>query len=100
MGTTITNTNAVHDGIRSVNSGYVCYHSVKKLLSSFTLSKILEIKEHKIAVLPLFCMVVIHDLLLSWKNIDYKCFESKYSENYLDPKQTLEVGNTQFVWCS
>jgi hypothetical protein len=57
LGTTVTNRNFIHDEIKSrLNSGNVCYISVKKLLSSRLLSKYLKIKIYKSIILsvPLY----------------------------------------------
>jgi hypothetical protein len=40
LGTTLTNQNDIHDGIKStLNSGNACYYSVQNLLSSLLISK-------------------------------------------------------------
>jgi hypothetical protein len=45
LGTTLTNQNDIHDEIKSrLNSGNVCYHPVKNLLSSRLTSKNLNIQ--------------------------------------------------------
>jgi hypothetical protein len=45
LGTTLTNQNDIHDGIKNrLNSGNACYHSVQDLLSSSPISKHLKIK--------------------------------------------------------
>jgi hypothetical protein len=57
FGTTITNQNLIQEEIkRRLNSGNACYHSVKNLLSSRLLSKIIQIRIYKTIILP----VVLH----------------------------------------
>jgi hypothetical protein len=53
LGTTLTNQNDIHDEIKSrLNSGNVCYYSVKNLLSSRLISKNIKIKICKTVILP------------------------------------------------
>jgi hypothetical protein len=51
--TTQTDRNCMHKEIKSrLNSGNACYHSVQSLLSSCLLSRNVEVKIHKIIILP------------------------------------------------
>jgi hypothetical protein len=51
--TTLTNQNPIHEEIESrLKSGNVCYHSVKNLLSSSSLSKNVKIMIYRSVVLP------------------------------------------------
>jgi hypothetical protein len=53
LGTTLTNQNGIHNGIKSrLNSGNACYYSVQNFLSSRLISKNLKIKVHKTVILP------------------------------------------------
>jgi sorting nexin-29 len=53
LGTTLTNQNDIHDEMRSrLNSGNVCYYSVKNLLPSRLISKNLKIKTYQTVILP------------------------------------------------
>jgi hypothetical protein len=53
LGTTLTNQNDFHDGIKTrLNSGNACYYSVQNLLSSCLTSKNLKIKIYKTVILP------------------------------------------------
>jgi hypothetical protein len=48
-----TNQNDIHEEIKSgLHSGNACYHSVQNLLSSYLLSKNLDIKMYKTIILP------------------------------------------------
>jgi hypothetical protein len=53
FGTTVTNQNSIQEEIkRRLNSGNVCYHSVKQLLSSCLLSKNVKIRIYESIILP------------------------------------------------
>jgi hypothetical protein len=53
LGTTLTDQNHMHEGIKSrLNSGNACYHSVQSLLSSRLLSRKLKAKIYKTIILP------------------------------------------------
>jgi hypothetical protein len=55
---TVTNKNCIHEEIKHrLNLVNACYHSVQNLLSSFLLTKNLEIKIHKSTALPHFVWV-------------------------------------------
>jgi hypothetical protein len=57
LGTTLTDKNCMHEGIKSrLNSGNGCYHSVQSLLSSRVLSRDLKVKIYKTKFCQLFCM--------------------------------------------
>jgi hypothetical protein len=57
LGTTLTDKNCIHEGIKSrLNSGNACYHSVQSLLSSRLLSRNVKVKIYKTIILP----VVLH----------------------------------------
>jgi hypothetical protein len=52
-GLTVTNQNLIHEEIKStLNSGSACYYSLQNILSSHLLSKNVNIKVHKIIILP------------------------------------------------
>jgi len=52
MGTTQTNENSIKEEIKSrLKSGNACYHSMLNLLSSSLLSKYMEIKIYRYAIL-------------------------------------------------
>jgi hypothetical protein len=52
LGTTVTDQNCMHEGIKSrLNSGNGCYHSVQSLLSSRLLSRNLKVKIYKTIIL-------------------------------------------------
>jgi hypothetical protein len=49
----LTDRNYIHDEIkRRLNLGNACYHSVKNLLSSHVLSRIVKVKIFKTIILP------------------------------------------------
>jgi hypothetical protein len=53
LGTTLTNKNSIHEGIKSrLKLGNACYYSVQNLLSSSLLSKKLKIKIYRTIILP------------------------------------------------
>jgi hypothetical protein len=53
LGTTVSNKNLNHEGIRSrLNLGNACYHSVQKVLSSRLLHQNVHIKMYKTTILP------------------------------------------------
>jgi hypothetical protein len=53
LGTTVTNPNLIHEGIkRRLDSGNACYHSVQNLLSFRLLSKNINIRICKTTILP------------------------------------------------
>jgi hypothetical protein len=55
FGTTVTDSNCVHEEIKSrLKPGNVCYHSVHNLLYSRLLSKNPKIKIYKAIILPVF----------------------------------------------
>jgi len=59
LGTTLTSQNSIPEEIKSrLRSETACYHSVRNLLFSGFLSKILKIKIYRTIILPLFCMGV------------------------------------------
>jgi hypothetical protein len=53
LGTTLTDQNHMHEGIKSrLNSGNACYRSVQSLLSSHLLSRNLKVKKYRTIILP------------------------------------------------
>jgi hypothetical protein len=52
LGTTIADQNCIHEEIRRIKSGNVCYHSVQSLLSSRLLSRNIKAKIYKTIILP------------------------------------------------
>ena len=57
LATSLTNQNCIQEKIKSrLESGNVCYHSVRNLLSSSLLSKNIKIKMYRTVILLLFCV--------------------------------------------
>ena len=53
LGVTVTNTNDIHDEIKSrINMGNACYYSLEKILLSHLLSKKLKVNTYKTIILP------------------------------------------------
>jgi di/tripeptidase len=53
LGTTLTNQNSIHEGIRSrLKSENACCHTVQNLLSSCLISKNVKIKIYRTVILP------------------------------------------------
>jgi sorting nexin-29 len=76
LGTTLTNQNDIHDGIKSrLNLGNACYYSVQNLLSSHLISKNLKIKIYKTVILPVVLYSAKLGLSLWGRNID-RVFEN------------------------
>jgi hypothetical protein len=66
LGTAVTNQNSVQEEIKGgLKSGSACYHSVQNLLPSRLLSKNLKIKIYRTITLPVFCMGVSGDQIVS-----------------------------------
>jgi hypothetical protein len=58
-GTILTHKTSIQEEIKSrLKSGNACYHSVQNRLFSRMLSKNINIKIHRIIILPVFCMGV------------------------------------------
>ena len=59
LGTTLRHQTSIREEIKSrLKSGNACYHSVQNILFSRLLSKNINIKIHRIIILPVFCMGV------------------------------------------
>ena len=71
LGTTLSNQNSIHEGIKSIlKSGDACCHSVQNLLSSILRSKSVQINMYRTIILPVvFCGCETWSLTLREKSI-------------------------------
>lgn len=78
MGSVLTKSNGVGGKAgRKLSPENCCNYSVQKLLLSFVILKILSIMVCTALCAGWFRMGSVFCLLLGWKNLNYKCVETK-----------------------
>jgi hypothetical protein len=92
LGMTLTNQNGIHDEIkRRLNSGNPCYYSVQNLLSSHLISKNLNIKIHKTAILPVVLYGCKTWSLTLQEEKRLRVFENNVLRRIFGPKREVDA---------
>jgi hypothetical protein len=95
LGTTVTNQNCIHEKIESrLNSGNACYHTVQNLLSSYLLSKDVNITTYRTIILSLVLYGCETWSLTLRGDHTLSVFENRVLKKYSDLRTTKwqEVG--------
>jgi hypothetical protein len=87
LGTTVTNQNCIHEGIKSrLNTGNACYHAVQNLLSSRLLSTNTKIKIYNTIELPIVLYGCETWSLTLREEHKLRVFESRVQRGIFGPK--------------
>jgi hypothetical protein len=88
LGTTLTNRNSIHEGIKSrLKSGNACYHSVQNLLSCRLLSKNTKIRVYRTIILSVvLCGCETWSLILREEQ-RLRVFENRVLRRIFGPKR-------------
>jgi hypothetical protein len=99
LGTTVSNTNLVHEEISSkLNSGNACYYSIQSLLFTRLLSKSVKIKIHKIIILLLVLYGCETWSLTLGEEHRLKMFENRVLKEVFGPWRDEKIGRRTVLY--